>query len=91
MTAEERLERLERQFEALEAQAQAPHEEVRAKRLVLEDNKGKIRAWLTVVKEQPMFVLCDENGKLRAALAASEDGSWLNLYDEKGKVLWQAP
>ena len=59
--------------------------EIRARKFVLEDDSGKVRASLLTDKDGPMLSLYDENSETRAILAADKDGPMLSLYDEKGK------
>ncbi|MFC1528727.1 hypothetical protein ACFL5B_02335 [Candidatus Latescibacterota bacterium] len=60
-------------------------DEVRAKKFVLEDENGKIRAGLTVTEYGPTLVMSDDNSKLRAWLSVNKDESRFTLYDENGK------
>ena len=59
--------------------------EIRANRLILEDQNGKSRAELAVDKDGPRLVLTDQNGKIGATLNLDKDGSGLALLDETGK------
>lgn len=64
---------------------------IRANRFVLEDENGKVRAFLTVDKDGPRLALFDENGKVRAELSVVKDGPGLGLYDGNGKPIWHVP
>lgn len=68
-----------------QAQGAGTAEEIRAKKIVLEDDNGKVRAWLDVVAGIPMMMVLDENGEVRVALAAGKDDPRLVLCDEKGR------
>jgi hypothetical protein len=72
-------------FDPETAWAQSGVEEIRAKKFVLEDENGKIRATLAMTENGPMFSLSDENGKTRAALRVAEDKPSLSLHDVSGK------
>ncbi len=65
--------------------------EVRASRLVIEDEDGTTRALLEATKGGTTLRLSDENGTLRIGLGAFGDGPALGLYDERGTVIWSAP
>jgi len=67
------------------AGARAGGNEIRANRFVLEDENGKVRAVLDVVKDVPRLSLFDENGKERAVLGVTALGAGLSLFDENGK------
>ena len=60
--------------------------EVRAKRFVVEDENGKVRAVLAVFKDGPGLTLADESGNPRAMLIMGKGGPALTLSDENGKV-----
>ena len=64
-----------------------PMKIVRANKFILEDEKGKLRAWLVVTKDGSALGLFDGNGRYRAELYASngEGGPALTLCDETGK------
>jgi len=64
--------------------------EVRARRFVLVDEAGRVRADLTAHKTGPELDFYDQNGKGRAALGVTKDGPGLLLLDENGKVVWTA-
>jgi len=51
----------------------------------LADEKGKLRAHLSVYKDGPRLDLLDENGKLRVMLTVTKGGPGLGLCDEKGE------
>ncbi len=57
---------------------------VRANEFILEDESGKKRADLTVLKDGPALRLLDEKGKERARLTVLKNGPGLVLYDESG-------
>jgi hypothetical protein len=59
--------------------------EVRTKRFVLVDEKGRNRALLSVDNAGPGLSLSDENGHKRVGLAAFKEASGMSLYDEKGE------
>ncbi|MBN2592078.1 MAG: hypothetical protein JXA81_01120 [Sedimentisphaerales bacterium] len=67
------------------AWAQSSVEEIRAKKFVLEDENGKIRATLAMTENGPMLSLSDENGKTRAAMRVAEGKPSLSLHDVNGK------
>ena len=56
---------------------------MRANQFILEDENGKPRASLVLVKDGPVLSLDDENGKTRATLALSKIGPVLR------EILWQ--
>ena len=58
---------------------------VRAKAFVLEDEKGRTRAGLTVSEDGPILGLHDESEKVRALLCITKVGPALALLDENGK------
>jgi len=64
---------------------------IRANKLVIEDEKGKIRVILSVNKDGASLALDDENGKTRASLNVYKDRPSLTLSDADGKALWSAP
>ena len=66
------------------AQATGTAREIRARSFVLEDEYGKTRAWLSVIKDGPGLALYGENGKVRAVLNVIKDGPGLRLLDESG-------
>jgi hypothetical protein len=59
---------------------------VSANGFVLQDETGKPRARLTVLKGGPMLSLLDANGTLRAMLTVDKEGAGLALGDETGKT-----
>ena len=68
-----------------QAQGAGAVKEVRAKRIVLEDENGQERAILGLIEDNPALKLFDKNGKTRAALSLFEDEPRLALRDENGK------
>ncbi len=60
-------------------------EEVRTRRLVIEDEAGKVRAGLYVTKDGAALGLYDEAGKGRALMGVAKDGAALGLFDEAGR------
>ena len=81
MTIEERLEVLERELAEMKAR-----KVIRANAVIVEDEKGMIRACLSVNEYGPFLSLYDEKDKPRAMLAASNKwlGPTLTLNDENG-------
>lgn len=67
------------------AWAQSGVKEFRAKKFVLEDKSGNMRAALTVEEFGSLLSLHDENGNMRAALTVTREGPALVLR-EKGKT-----
>jgi len=67
------------------AWAQSGEKVIRATKFVLEDENGKTRAILGMVKDRPMLRLLDENYKAAVPLAAVKEGPVLLLYDEDEK------
>ena len=67
------------------AWAQSRVKEIRANSFILEDENGKGRAALSVLKDGPVLGLFDENGKLRVGLGVLNDVPGLELFDENGK------
>ena len=69
--------------------------------LILADENGEPRAWLSVDKDGPALTLYDQNGKTRAVLGAGQEvflggrtkysESSLRLFGADGKGIWQAP
>ena len=55
-------------------------------RLDLADEKGNLRAELSLDKNAPGLGLYGENGENRASLAVTKNGSGLALLNEKGKI-----
>ena len=87
MTTEERLATLEQALAKLRAElARARPAEVRARRFILVDEKGKTRAKLDVTEDGPWLGLYDDNGKTRAVLGMTKDGASLDLGDENGNL-----
>lgn len=68
------------------AQAQVAGKEIRANRILLEDENGKVRVDLSVVKDISNLSLMDENGKERVALHVTKGTPALWLMDENGKT-----
>ena len=64
---------------------------VEAKRFILLDDNGKIRATLDMFEDGPMLGLFDENGRLRIGLGVRKDRPKITLLDENGEMLWKAP
>lgn len=60
--------------------------EVHANRFVLEDDKGKTHAELSMVNGGPGLILTDEKGNTRIGLSVLKDEPRLDLSDEKGKT-----
>jgi hypothetical protein len=54
---------------------------VETESLVLRDRKGKMRAALEVVDDEPELTLYDERGNPRAVLFVNEKGAFLSLKD----------
>lgn len=71
--------------------ASVAEKEVRAKSFIVEDEKGRTRAKLSVRENAPVLSLFDENEKLRVGLTATKDGPALTLLDENGKPIGKAP
>ena len=65
----------------VQAQVGGTAKTVRANNFVLEDETGKVRATLTVLKDSPSLELYDKNGKFRVGLS----DSGLMLFDKNGK------
>ena len=74
-----------------EARASNGKKPVYATAFVLEDDEGKSRAVLRVLREGAGLVLYDESGQGRGVLSVSKNGAGLTFFDESGKVLWTAP
>jgi len=68
-----------------QAQITGTPEEIRTKRILIEDENGNVRARLLAIKEGPSLSLWDENGKPRASLHLIKDGPSLMLLNENGK------
>ena len=84
MSIEQRLKKIERQLAALQ-KVKATPKTIRAKKFILENENGKLRAELSSTKDGPKLYMFDENGKERAILGISADGPALTLLDENGK------
>ena len=59
---------------------------LQAREIQLLDEKGKIRAKLSVAKEGPRLDLCNDQEKTRAALAVGKFGPRLELSDDQDKL-----
>ncbi len=59
---------------------------IRARKFILEDNSGNVRAVLATDKEGTGLTLLDQNGENRIMLGASELGNGLLIFDQNGKV-----
>lgn len=59
---------------------------IRARKFILEDNSGNIRAVLATDKEGTGLTLLDQNGENRIMLGASKLGNGLLIFDQNGKV-----
>lgn len=66
------------------AHGQTGERVIRAKRFMVEDDQGRIRAGLYVDEDGPKLFLSDENGKVRACMGVFKNVPNLYLYDEKG-------
>jgi hypothetical protein len=67
---------------SMKAQSSVPN--LRTRELELVDEKGTVRARLSVESDQEVvFRLLDRNGTIRVKLGASENGSGLLLTDEE--------
>jgi len=91
MSIEERLENMERELGRVKevlarSQVAGTAREIRANGFVLEDENGKLRAALSMLKNGPSLMLLDENGSLRGGLGVTKDGSGLALYDENSNT-----
>ena len=60
--------------------------EIRASRIVLEDNEGRSRCIIEVSDGNPRIQLRDKSGIVRAGVAIGDDGPLLWLADENGKA-----
>jgi len=60
--------------------------EIRSRSIIIEDEKGMVRAMLVATKDGPVLSLSDEKGKDRTWLAVSKDGLGLVLFGENGKL-----
>ena len=70
----------------VQAQGAGTVKEVRARKILIEDENGKMRAWLGVNNDGPALSLWDEKGTPRAWLTVGHYGPRLSLWDEKGKT-----
>jgi len=60
-------------------------ESVAAKKFLVVDAQGKLRATLCIAEKGPGLWLYDETGAYRAGLGLNEQGAGLTLIDAKGK------
>ena len=67
------------------AQMAGTSKQIRARSILIEDEKGQRRAWLGVDNDGPTLSLWDENGETRAILVVGKGGPGLVLSDEKGR------
>jgi hypothetical protein len=70
----------------VQAQGEGTVKEIRAKRIVLEDESGQTRTELTVDKDGPDLRLFDESGKRRCVMGVDKEGSFLYLFDDNSKA-----
>lgn len=64
---------------------------IRADKFILEDERGRPRAVLTIDKGGPVLAMLDVKGHVRALLKVRKDGPGLvSLYDKTGKRVWTA-
>jgi len=70
----------------VQAQVTGTAKEIRARKILIEDENGKMRAWLGVNNDGPALSLWDEKGTPRAWLTVGHYGPRLSLWDEKGKT-----
>jgi len=69
----------------VQAQGAGTVKEIRANKIVLEDENGTCRAALAVGEYGPSLALWDEKFQIRALLGLGKDGPLLKLLDEKGQ------
>jgi hypothetical protein len=69
------------------AQAEGTAKEIRAKRIVVEDENGKSRIMLSAGNNSPMMSLADEDGNSRITLFWSKISTGLMIYGENYKNL----
>ncbi len=62
-------------------------DEIRAKKIVLEDENGTNRAGLFMTNEGPNLVMTDDNGNLRVVLAEFKKGPGLSFLDGNGQTI----
>ncbi len=66
--------------------------EIRARRVVIVDKKGRVRGKLQVSENgTPSLQLFSKGGQTLVRLAAKAGSPRLVLYDKLGRVLWRAP
>ncbi|MDD5224402.1 MAG: hypothetical protein PHE84_10450 [bacterium] len=85
MMIEERLEKIEKELAELKQEVIIKAREVCAYTHTVEDNEGKTRGALTMVKDRVGLVLFDAKGQSRVRLAETAAGPHLRLEDENGK------
>jgi hypothetical protein len=68
-----------------EAQLNRSARDIIARRFVLIDDKGNLRAELSMFEGGPRLCLKDDKGNFRAILEANRGQSGLSLWDERGK------
>ena len=68
------------------AQGVGTVKEIRANKILLEDQKGMVRAGLDIGSDGRFLALLDENGKGRAVLDVTKDGPRLLLLDANSKT-----
>lgn len=61
-------------------------DEIRARRIIVVDEKGTIRIELVAQADRNALALCNENGIPRAVLSVFKDDPGLILYDGKTKL-----
>ena len=66
------------------AQGAGVVKEIRANRIVLENEKDEIRADLKVINDEPTLALYDRKGIIRAVIHVFQHVPGLALFDEKG-------
>ena len=65
---------------------------IRADKFMLEDERGRPRAVLTMDKGGPVLAMLDVKGHVRAMLRVRKDGPGLiSLHDKTGKRVWTTP
>jgi len=77
---------VEERLAALEAAIAGMRDEICSKRIVVKDEKGRMRIVLGVDEDGPKLWMYDEKGEMCAALHALKDGPGLSLWDENGKL-----
>ena len=72
--------------------AAQPAGEIRTRRVVIVDKKGRVRGKLQVSENgTPSLELLGPGGQTQAALTVKAGSPRLVLYDKLGRVLWRAP